>query len=180
MEGFLLTTEYLLNKQVDEVLGALMPSNALVCQVSLHTGLRVSDVLNLKTAQLRPRFWVTEMKTGKRRQVGLPAPLLDAIRRQAGEVWAFPGRGGSGHRTRQAVWKDVKRAARAFRIPQNIAPHSFRKVYAVDVLEKYQDIERVRRALNHGSATTTLIYCMAAKTLEVKHFARCARFGRRL
>ncbi len=175
-----MTTEYLLDKEVDYVLAALTPSNRLVIQVCLHTGLRVSDVLALRTEQLKPRFWVTERKTGKRRMVGLPAPLLDAIRRQAGEVWAFPGRTPDKHRTRQAVWKDVKRAAVAFRLPQNVGPHSFRKVYAVDLMKKYGDIERVRRALNHGSMTTTMIYAMADGLLTAKQLSRAARYGRRL
>ena len=149
-------------------------------RAALATGLRISDVLNLKTAQLKPHFWVTEMKTGKRRQVGLPEPLLSDIKNQAGEEWAFPGRNGKGHRTRQAVWKDVKRAAEAFRIPQNVAPHSARKVYAVDLLAKYGDIERVRKALNHSRESVTLIYAMADKALEAKNKRRRARKGRRI
>lgn len=173
-------TEYLLDKEVEVVLRALTPSNALVCQVCLHTGLRVSDVLALKTEQIKPRFWVTEKKTGKRRMVGLPEPLRDEILKQAGKIWAFPGRSGDKPRTRQAVWKDVKRAARAFRLPQNVAPHSFRKVYAVDLLEQYGDIEKVQRALNHGSETTTMIYAMAGELLKAKRLKRAAHAGKRL
>ena len=148
-------------------------------RAALATGLRISDVLNLKTAQLKPHFWVTEMKTGKRRQVGLPEPLLSDIKNQAGEEWAFPGRTGKKPRTRQAVWKDVKRAAKSFRLPQNVGPHSARKVYAVDLLEKYGDIERVRKALNHSRESVTLIYAMADKQLEAKNKKRRARKGRR-
>lgn len=149
-------------------------------RAALTTGLRISDVLNLKTAQLKPHFWVTEMKTGKRRQVGLPEPLLSDIKNQAGEEWAFPGRDGKKPRTRQAVWKDVKRAAKSFRLPQNVGPHSARKVYAVDLLEKYGDIERVRKALNHSRESVTLIYAMADKQLEAKNKRRRARKGRRV
>lgn len=175
-----MTTEYLLDREVEHVLAALTPGNRLVCQVMLHTGLRVGDVLALRTDQLKPRFWLTEAKTGKRRMVGLPAHLLDAIREQAGEIWAFPGREGKGPRTRQAVWKDIKRAARAFRLPQNIGAHSFRKVYAVDLLKRYGDIEKVRRALNHGSLATTMIYAAAAQNLEAKRLAKTPRVGRRV
>lgn len=149
-------------------------------RAALATGLRISDVLNLKTAQLKPHFWVTEMKTGKRRQVGLPEPLLSDIKNQAGEEWAFPGRDGKKPRTRQAVWKDVKRAAKSFRLPQNVGPHSARKVYAVELLEKYGDIERVRKALNHSRESVTLIYAMADKQLEAKNKRRRARKGRRV
>lgn len=179
-EDFKIKTEYLLEREVEAVLRALTPSNALVCQVSLHTGLRIGDVLALRTEQIKPRFWVTERKTGKRRMVGLPEELRKQILLQAGSVWAFPGRSGEKPRTRQAVWKDVKRAAKAFRLPQNVAPHSFRKVYAVDLLEQYGDIKKVQRALNHGSETTTMIYAMAAELLKAKRLRRAARSGRRL
>ena len=180
-----MTTEYLLDREVDLVLMALTPANRLVCQVMLHTGLRVSDVLSIRTEQLKPRFWITEQKTGKRRMIGLPGPLLEAIREQAGAVWAFPGRfrdtqGREMARTRQAVWKDVKRASRAFRLPQNVAPHSLRKVYAVDLLEEYGDIAKVQKALNHDREATTLIYAMAAQSLKAKQLARAARRGRRV
>lgn len=175
-----LTTEYLLNREVEQVLGCLTDANRLVLQVCLHTGLRVGDVLALRTEQLKPRFWVTEAKTGKRRMVGLPEPLLAAIREQAGEVWAFPGRSGDKPRTRQAVWKDLKRAAQAYRLPQNVAPHSFRKIFAVDLLEKYGDIERVQRALNHSSPSVTLIYAMADKRLQAGALRKAARCWKRL
>lgn len=163
-----MTTEYLLHREVDRVLAALMPANRLVCRVMLHTGLRVGDVLALRTQGLASHMWVTESKTGKRKQIGLPGPLLEEIRAQAGEVWAFPGRNPDKPRTRQTVWHDVKRAAKAFRLPQNVGPHSLRKVYAVDLLERYGDLDRVRRALNHGSVTTTMIYAMADRLLEAR------------
>ena len=161
-------TEYLLHREVGHVLAALTPSNRLVCEVMLHTGLRVGDVLALRAQDLAPRMWVVESKTGKRKQVGLPGPLLARVRERSGEVWAFPGRDPEKHRTRQAVWADIKRASKAFRLTQNVGTHSLRKVYAVELMDKYGDIDRVRRALNHGSVTTTLIYAMADRLLTAK------------
>lgn len=161
-------TEYLLAKEVDLVLAALTPENRLVMRAALATGLRVGDVLALTPDRLKPHFWVTEQKTGKKRQVGLPEPLLTDLKNSAGEHWVFPGRNPRKHRTRQAVWKDVKRAARAFRLPQNVGTHSARKVYAVDLMRKYGDIDRVRRALNHRSESVTLIYALADQQLEAK------------
>lgn len=171
-------TEYLLNREVDNVLAALTPANALVMRVALHTGLRVGDILALKTGQLKQRFWVTESKTGKHRQIGLPEPLLSDLKKNAGPVWVFTGRNGDTHRSRQAVWKDVKRAAKALRLPQNVGPHSARKVYAVELLEKYGDIDRVRRALNHSSLAVTLVYAMADKQLESRSRRRRSAAGR--
>lgn len=163
-------TEYLLHREVEHVLAALMPVNRVVMRVCIHTGLRVGDVLALRTDQIAPRFWVTEQKTKKRRIVGLPADLLADMRKIAGKKYVFehcndPER----HRTRQAVWKDVKRAARAFRLPQNVAPHSARKVYAVDLLVKYGDIAKVQRALNHSGPSVTMIYAMADQLYRQKY-----------
>lgn len=170
-----MTTEYLLQKQVDQVLAAMMPENRLAIRVSLHTGLRISDVLSLKPDQLKPQFWVVETKTGKRKRVNLPGPLLEDLKRNSGKYWVFPGRNDAKkHRTRQAVWHDIKRAAAAFRLPQNIGTHSARKVYAVELLQKYGDFERVRRALNHAKRypSTTLIYAAADTLMEAKYRRR--------
>lgn len=162
-------TEYLLDCEVDRVLAALMPSNRLVCEVMLHTGLRVSDVLALRTADLKPRMWVRESKTGKRKQIGLPGDLLAALRAQAGTTWVFESRcDPAKHRCRQTVWHDVKRAAKAFRLPQNAGTHSMRKVYAVDLMHKYGNISRVQRALNHDNPSVTMIYAIADQLLAAK------------
>lgn len=160
-----MTTEYLLETEVQRVLMALTPVNRLVVRTMLHTGLRVGDVLALRSAQLGRRFWITEAKTGKRRQVAFPDELLADLRAQAGKTWVFESaRDPAKHRTRQAVWKDIKRAAKAFRLPQNVGTHSMRKVYAVRLMGKYGDIKRVQRALQHSSPATTLIYAMAVRS----------------
>lgn len=170
----------MLHKEMEHVLALLTPSNALVMRVILHTGMRVSDVLNLKTVDLKPSGWYTEQKTGKRRRYGLPGPLLAEIKAQAGPVWAFTGRSDpSKHRTRQTIWRDVKRAQRALRMPENVGTHSARKVYAVDLMAKYGDIERVQRALNHDSPSVTMIYAMADQLLQRKLAARERRSARR-
>lgn len=160
------TTEYLLDREVERVLSALMPQNRLIMRMVLRNGMRLSDALEFKTDNLKLAGWYVEKKTGKRRRFGLDAALLADIRAQAGPEWAFPGRNGQGHKSRQAVWADVKRAARAFRLRQNVAPHSFRKSYAVKLLAKYGDIDRVRRNLNHTSTSVTAIYAISDVLLE--------------
>lgn len=148
---------------MEHVLAALTPANRLVCRVCVSTGLRVGDVVALKSSQLAPQFWITEQKTGKRRRVNLSSALLRQLRQQAGPEWVFSGATSPHkHRTRQAVWKDVKRAAKAFRLPQNVGVHSFRKVYAVDQLKKGKgNLGKVQRALNHADVSTTMIYAMS-------------------
>ena len=150
----------------------LMPQNRLIMQLALHTGLRVGDVVNLHSDQLKPRVTVKERKTGKGKRITIPAQLLRAIKAQAGEVWAFPGRDPEKPKTRQAVWKDVKRAAAAMRLPVNVGPHTMRKVYAVRKLAASGgDLAAVSRALNHSDMAVTLIYAMA------DHLTKQARQG---
>ena len=79
----------------------------------------------------------------------------------AGEIWLFPGSDPMKHRTRQAVWQDVKRAAKAARIRANAGPHSARKAYAVRLMHETGDIERVKRALNHDNEATTMTYALS-------------------
>lgn len=158
-----LRTDYLLQSQLELVLAGMLPENRLALQVCLRTGLRIGDVLALRAADVGRQFWITEAKTGKRRRVGLPDTLVDRLRRNArGSVWCFPSpKNPMKHRTRQAVWADVKRTSRALRIPVNVGTHSARKVYAVYLMDKYGDIDAVRKALNHDNPTVTALYAMA-------------------
>lgn len=143
----------------------LTPPNALAAQIALKTGLRISDVLSIKTDQLKRRqFTVTEQKTGKKRRIFLNESLKEALRAQAGEIFVFehahdPER----HRTRQAVYKDIKRAAKALRLDGNIAPHSARKTYAVDYYRKH-GLAETQKKLGHSFPSTTLIYLLSELT----------------
>jgi len=173
-----LTTEYLLNEQVERVLLLLTPVNRLVMRVALHTGLRITDVLSLRTEDLLrgPRWAITEQKTGKRRTIALPHDLWHDLQGACGTEWVFPSRcDHTRHRSRQAVWRDIKRAQKACRLPQNIGPHTARKVYAVRLMEKYGDIEKVRKNLNHDRFSTTMIYAMADSLMAAKHKRRRGR-----
>ena len=166
-----MTTEYLIAREMEHVFAALTPANRLVCRVCVATGLRVGDVVALRTEQLSQQFWITEQKTKKRRRVNLTAPLLNQLKEQAGTIWVFPGgRDPAKHRTRQAVWHDVKRAAKAFRLPQNVGVHSLRKVYAVDQLRRGKgNLGKVQRALNHSDISTTMIYAMSYQLYQSKY-----------
>lgn len=161
--------EWVDRRELEHVLAALTPENRLVCETALETGLRVGDVLLFRTDQVRKRrFTVQEQKTGKRRSVRLSAALADRILARAGALYAFPGRNsGRVPRTRQAVYKDLRRAAVAFRVPAHISPHSLRKAYAVELMRRTGgDLAAVQRALNHGDSSVTLLYALADKLTQ--------------
>ena len=157
-------SQWICSSELEHVLAALTAPNRLAAEVSLATGLRIGDVLSLKTEQLRKsnRFTIKEQKTGKSRLVYLPTNLHLQLLLQAGRFWVFEGRINSRqHRTRQAVFKDLRRAAKAFRITAHVSPHSLRKVYAVEYFERTHSLEKVRKLLNHSSEAVTMIYAMS-------------------
>lgn len=137
----------------------LTPTNALVFELCFATGLRVSDVLSLRTADLKQRMTVREQKTKKTRRIYIGKSLFSRLKAQAGAVWVFPGALDpvGRHRTRQAVWRDVKRAAKALRVTYCAGVHSARKTYAVDLYRR-EGLAAVQAALNHDRVETTLIY----------------------
>lgn len=169
-----MTTEYLMRREMEHVFAALTPPNRLVCRVAVHTGLRVGDVLAIRTAKLGTQFWITEAKTKKRKRVNLPQDLVHELKAQAGTKWVFTSaRNPEKHRTRQAVWADVKRAAKAFRMPQNVGVHSLRKRYAVEQLERSGgNFAKVQRLLNHADMATTMIYAMSYQLYQQKYGQR--------
>ena len=148
---------------MSHILAALTPENRLAIICSIVTGLRIGDVLALRRSDIdRDRFTVTEEKTLKRRSIRLPARLRDELLLQCGKIYVFPHRYTERkHRTRQAVYKDIRRAARAFRCRLHVSPHTARKIYAVAEYKKDMNIKRVQRLLNHSSEAVTMIYALA-------------------
>lgn len=148
---------------MSHILAALTPENRRAIITSMVTGLRIGDVLSLRRSDLdKDRFTVTEEKTLKRRSIRLPARLRDELLLHCGKIFVFPHRYSERkHRTRQAVYKDIRRAAKAFRCRLHVSPHSARKIYAVSEYKKDMNIKRVQRLLNHSSEAVTMIYAIA-------------------
>lgn len=164
--------DWLDRSSMDYILAAMMPANRLVMECCIASGLRVSDVLSLKTDALArgQRITVREQKTGKSRRIYWPSRLYTRMLEQAGRVWVFEGRNNwRKHRTRSAVYKDLCRVARVFRVSGiidkkvQVSTHTGRKMWAVDEYHRTGDLQSVGRALNHDGRhrETTMLYAMA-------------------
>lgn len=168
-------TGWIADDTMGHLLAALTPPNRLACEMSLRYGMRIGDVLALKTDQLRKgKLSYREQKTGKRRVVNVSRKYRDILLSQSGRVYVFEHRTDPYRpRTRQAVWKDLKRVARIFRLG-DVSVHSCRKSYAVRAYRQCGDIEKVKRLLNHSDEAVTMLYAMAdvlSKRVE-KHFTK--------
>lgn len=164
-------SEWASDEDMQLLLAALMPPNRLAIEVSMQTGLRIGDVLAITREQAAKGRWtVTEAKTGKHRRVRVTLEQQRRMLSQAGQIYVWPNRlDGKRHRTRQAVYKDVVRAAKAFRLTAHITPHSARKIYAVKRYDRTGDISEVQRDLGHDREATTLVYALAREMTERRH-----------
>lgn len=156
------------------ILAAMLPANRLAVEVSLATGLRISDVLSLKTdlVQRTQRPYVTDSKTGKTHRVYLPRELRERMLQQAGKIWVWPGRLHplEQHRTRQAVYKDMAQAVQVMRRAQHverqqsISPHSARKCAAVRAYQR-GGLDAAAAMLQHDPdhPLVTMLYALSDK-----------------
>ena len=115
-------------------------------------------------------YWsFKEEKTGKRRRVKIGRGLKMLLLDQAGRVFIFEHRTDwRKHRTRQAVYKDLTRIAKAYRLI-GVTPHTARKIYSV---EQYKasggDLKKVQRLLNHSDEAVTILYALADELSTLK------------
>ena len=156
-------TEYISPEIVEKIRAAMPPDQWLALWVSCETGLRVGDVVSLERGSIKGRtLRYKAQKTGKKGSCQLSPQLAALLKSHGFGRWIFPSpKDARKHITRQAVWKRVKRACeRAGVDPQGIAPHSFRKYFAVQLFRE-GGMSAVQNALQHESVHTTEIYALS-------------------
>ena len=156
------------------------------------SGLRVSEIVSLKTVALGLNEGVIRVvngKGGKERLVpfggeaGLwlrrylaeaRAPLLDGKTADA----VFIGRHTGTGLTRQAFWALIKRYATIANIPVALSPHTLRHAFATHLLNHGADLRVVQLLLGHADISTTQIYTHVArerlKSIHQQHHPRGA------
>lgn len=157
-------SDYLKPSTYDELYRVMQRDNVLAIRVAVETGLRIDDVLRLKWENFtKPtQFTYFAKKTGKKGVKKLSKLLKTELfsRKATNSEYVFPGRKRGTHRTRQAVWKDIKKAADLMGVSLNASPHSARKTYAVE-LRKTAGLPAVQKELQHSDMTTTMLYAFA-------------------
>jgi integrase/recombinase XerD len=184
----------LTEEEVEALLGAPTVSDPLgnrdrtMLEVLYATGLRVSELVNLRHAQVnlnqgvlrilgkgnRERLiplgeeavrWLTEFSRGSRSEI-----LLDRT-----TDYLFPTRRGD-RMTRQAFWHIIKRYARKAGVAKELSPHTLRHAFATHLLNHGADLRVVQMLLGHSDLSTTQIYTHVArermKELHSQHHPR--------
>ncbi len=151
--------------------------NRCLLELLYATGMRVSELVELPVAAARgaPAMILVRGKGGRERMVPLSSParaalglwLADRDRAEAETVTAgrapskhlFPGRGITGHVTRQHLFVLIKQVAiRAGLDPARVTPHTLRHAFATHLLAGGADLRVIQTLLGHADLATTEIY----------------------
>lgn len=140
--------------------------NVLILRIALETGMRVGDVVALQQRNLQKRtINYIAQKTGKRDKKSISQGLCNLLQRQLHSdlpsEYLFKHRTNpKRHRTRQAVWKNVKKACYEIGLDVNVTPHSARKTYAVDEFRD-KGLTVTQKELQHDNVNTTMLYAFS-------------------
>jgi integrase/recombinase XerD len=152
------------------------------------TGLRVSELINLKQSQINFNQGVLRIvgKGDRERLIPLgdesqrwtrdfiDGPRMEILLERQTD-YLFPTRRGD-RMTRQAFWHIIKRYAAKAGVRKKLSPHSLRHAFATHLLNRGADLRVVQLLLGHSDLSTTQIYTHVArerlKDLHGEHHPR--------
>ncbi|MCZ3622354.1 site-specific tyrosine recombinase XerD [Lactobacillus mulieris] len=143
-----------------------------ILELLYATGMRVSELINLKEADLHTDLKIIRVlgKGSKERLVPVTDFALSWLDRYLKNVRdpALLKKGvacdflflnnRAGQLTRQAVWQSIKKYSKLAKIDKDITPHTLRHTFATHLLENGADLRVVQEILGHSDISTTQIY----------------------
>jgi integrase/recombinase XerD len=184
----------LTEEEVDALLAAPNVAEPLghrdraMLEVLYATGVRVSELINLKMSQINLNQGVLRIigKGDRERLIPLGDEAQDWLREfidgprveillERQTEYLFPTRRGD-RMTRQAFWHIIKRYAKKAGIKKKLSPHTVRHAFATHLLNNGADLRVVQLLLGHSDVSTTQIYTHVArermKDLHSRHHPR--------
>lgn len=131
--------------------------------IGINAGLRVSDLLKLKIADVegKKKLTIKEGKTKKIRTIHL-AGLYDELNAYIGTLegteWLFPSRKGDKPISRIQAYRQLNKAAEMVDIPDGIGTHTMRKTFGYWYYKQTKDVASLQMILNHSHPQITLKY----------------------
>ena len=154
--------------------------NRVILEVIYSCGLRVSELINLKCAEI---FRYDELikvvgKGNKERMIPIGKIALRLMRRYIKDVrpllmkeqqhdYIFVSKNGN-KLSRERVWGIIKKAALLAGINKNISPHTLRHSFASHLLDNGADLRIIQEMLGHANIATTQIYTHVDKQKLLK------------
>ena len=150
------------NEDAGRISAILPKTDKLIFALAIESGLRISDILDIKANQIGKIMYVRERKTGKHRVVELSEGLYEQLRPYAKpedvhNYFLFHSpRSPRAALHRSTFHRHLKRAGKIASV--NVSAHSARKLYAQNAFKSTGSIFEVQKALNHKYVTTTAAY----------------------
>lgn len=131
--------------------------------LGINTGLRVTDLLNLKLKDVKgkKKLTVREGKTEKKRDIQLTniyEELNAYIKKLEGTEWLFPSRKGDKPISRIQAYRALNKASDTVDMPDGIGTHTMRKTFGYWHYKQFKDIAELLTIFNHSSQEITLRY----------------------
>lgn len=142
---------------------AMNPKHKLIIKLLYGTGLRVSEIVNLKVKDIDFDEKLVKVKLGKGKKdrfVKLPDSISDEIKmfcNIGNSAYVFPSNRG-GKLTVKSIQKIVSNSAKKAGIEKRVYPHLLRHSFATHLLEQGTDLRVIQKLLGHSSVKTTQIY----------------------
>lgn len=134
------------------------PKAWLIAKVIGSTGVRVSELIELKTKDLDKGYTDIIGKGNKQRRIYFPEKLVEEIKDKCGDVYIVENHCGEKISTR-GISSILLKAGEKAGIPKEVLhPHSFRHFFAKQFLKKKNDISLLGDILGHSDMSTTAIY----------------------
>lgn len=134
-------------------------------------GLRVGEVVRLKTEDIDSNRMLIHVKQGKGRKdryTILSQISLEMLRKYASiekpKNWLFPGGKEGTFLTERSVQKVFKKACEKANINKEASVHTLRHSFATHLLEGGTDLRYIQELLGHKSSKITEIYTHVSKT----------------
>ncbi|MBU2598610.1 MAG: tyrosine-type recombinase/integrase [Actinobacteria bacterium] len=147
--------------------------NKAIITLMANTGLRVSELVNLKTNHIDLNLGKLRVVCGKYkrdRDLKIPKKTLELLkawnkRRLKGEYFFNTYK--NTKIQRRYLNAMLRRYTRRAGIKKHITPHTLRHTYSTHHYRQFKDLETLRRILGHSDISTTQIYITLAN-LEVE------------
>jgi len=157
--------KYLIDKTKNE-------KHNLVIKLLYSSGLRLSELINLKREDIESQRGVVKVRQGKGKKdritllsEKLSKELFDFVCKTNFKTkYLFEGR--KGKYSKKSVQKILENASKG--LNKRVTPHMLRHSFATHLLEAGTDIRYIQKLLDHSNLETTQIYTKVANTELLK------------